>query len=123
MKKDSDSAVSRILVIDDEESFRQVILKFLAKQGFEAVPAADGQTGVRVAAEMLPDLIVCDLNMPGMQGKFMKESYPRKWVLEPRRPQADGFCIFAGARFLAAVKCRIRFSAGWFWAAQSLVWT
>jgi hypothetical protein len=57
------------------------------------------------------------------QGKFMKESYPRKWVLEPRRPQADGFCIFAGARFLAAVKCRIRFSAGWFWAAQSLVWT
>ena len=68
MKKDSDSAVSRILVIDDEESFRQVILKFLAKQGFEAVPAADGQTGVRVAAEMLPDLIVCDLNMPGMDG-------------------------------------------------------
>src|ERR1019366_1209050 len=57
------------------------------------------------------------------QGKFMKESYPRKWVLEPRRPQADGFCIFAGARFLAAVKCRIRFSVGWFWAAQSLVWT
>ena len=68
MKKDSDSAVSRILVIDDEESFRQVILKFLARQGFEGVPAADGQTGVRVAAEMLPDLIVCDLNMPGMDG-------------------------------------------------------
>src|ERR1035438_915168 len=57
------------------------------------------------------------------QGKFMKESYPRKWVLEPGHPQADGFCIFAGARFLAAVKCRIRFSVGWFWAAQSLVWT
>src|ERR1035441_8520666 len=44
-----------------------------------------------------------------VQGKFMKESYPRKWVLEPGHPQADGFCIFAGARFLAAVKCRIRF--------------
>ena len=57
------------------------------------------------------------------QGKFMKESYPRKWVLEPRRPQPDGFCIFAGARFLAAVKCWIRLSAGWFWAGQSLVWT
>src|ERR1017187_9426882 len=68
VKKNPDTAVSKILVIDDEESFRQVILKFLAKQGFEAVPAADGQTGVRVAAEMLPDLIVCDLNMPGMDG-------------------------------------------------------
>src|ERR1039457_1962034 len=68
VKKNPVTAVSKILVIDDEESFRQVILKFLAKQGFEAVPAADGQTGVRVAAEMLPDLIVCDLNMPGMDG-------------------------------------------------------
>src|ERR1035437_7855303 len=38
-----------------------------------------------------------------IQGKFMKGSYPGKWVLEPRRPQADGFCISAGARFLAAL--------------------
>src|ERR1035441_2296036 len=69
-----------------------------------------------------PDNLFLSLKV-GNQGKFMKESYPRKWVLEPGHPQADGFCIFAGARFLAAVKCRIRFSVGWFWAAQSLVWT
>ena len=68
MKKNPDNAVSKILVIDDEESFRQVILKFLAKQGFEVGTASDGQAGVRLAAETLPDLIVCDLNMPGMNG-------------------------------------------------------
>ena len=68
MKKDSDSAVRKILVIDDEESFRQVITKFLAKQGFEVVTASDGRTGLSLAAEILPDLIVCDLNMPGIDG-------------------------------------------------------
>ena len=68
VKKDSDNAVSQILVIDDEADFRQVIVQFLSKQGFEVVAAAEGKAGVGLAAERLPDLIVCDLNMPGMDG-------------------------------------------------------
>jgi signal transduction histidine kinase len=68
VKKDSDSVASRILVIDDEDDFRQVIIKFLSRQGFEVVAAAAGKAGVGLAAETLPDLIVCDLNMPGMDG-------------------------------------------------------
>jgi two-component system, sensor histidine kinase and response regulator len=68
VKQDSNSALSKILVIDDEESFRRVIIKFLGKQGFEVVAASDGKAGVGLAAETLPDLIVCDLNMPGMDG-------------------------------------------------------
>jgi signal transduction histidine kinase len=68
VKKDSDSAASKILVIDDEADFRQVIIRFLSKQGFTVVAASDGKAGVGLAGEMLPDLIVCDLNMPGMDG-------------------------------------------------------
>ena len=68
MKQESDSAAGKILVIDDEGCFRQVIIKFLTKQGFELVAAADGEAGVALAAETLPDLIVCDLHMPGMDG-------------------------------------------------------
>ncbi len=68
VEKESNSAVSRVLVIDDDEGFRQVIMKFLCKQGFEGAAASDGKTGVELAAETLPDLIVCDLNMPGMDG-------------------------------------------------------
>ena len=68
MEKDSDNAVSKILVIDDEDSFRQVIIKFLSKQGFEVAAASDGKAGMSLAAERLPDLIVCDLNMPTMDG-------------------------------------------------------
>ena len=54
--------------MDDEDGFRQVITKFLLQRGFEVVAASDGKAGVGLAAEMLPDLIVCDLNMPGMTG-------------------------------------------------------
>ena len=68
MNKDSDRAASRILVIDDEADFRRVIISFLSKQGFKVVEASDGKTGVGLAGETLPDLIVCDLNMPGMDG-------------------------------------------------------
>ena len=68
VKKDSDRVVNRILIIDDEDDFRQVIIKLLTRQGFEVVAASDGKSGVSLAAETLPDLIVCDLNMPGMDG-------------------------------------------------------
>jgi signal transduction histidine kinase len=68
VKRDSDSAARKILVIDDEADFRQVIIRFLSKQGFTVVAAADGKSGVGLAAETLPDLIVCDLNMSGMGG-------------------------------------------------------
>jgi signal transduction histidine kinase len=68
VKQDPDSAASKILVIDDDADFRQVIIRFLSKQGFTVVAASDGKAGVGLAGETLPDLIVCDLNMPGMDG-------------------------------------------------------
>jgi signal transduction histidine kinase len=68
VQKDPDSVASKILVMDDEDSFREVITRCLTRQGFEVVAASDGKAGVRLAAETLPDLIVCDLNMPNMTG-------------------------------------------------------
>ena len=68
MKKVPDSAASKILVIDDDADFRQVIIRYLFKQGYTVVGASDGMAGAGLAAETLPDLIVCDLNMPGMDG-------------------------------------------------------
>ena len=68
MKKVPDSAASKILIIDDEADFCQVLIRCLSKQGYTVVAASDGMAGVGLAAETLPDLIVCDLNMPGMDG-------------------------------------------------------
>lgn len=60
--------MSKILLIDDDAGFRDVVNKALRTQGFELVNATDGAEGVARARETLPDLIVCDLNMPGMNG-------------------------------------------------------
>jgi len=59
---------TKILVIEDEESVRENILEILAYEGFEVIGAADGQTGLQRAREYRPDLIVCDIAMPEMDG-------------------------------------------------------
>jgi DNA-binding response OmpR family regulator len=68
MNTPANSSLAKILLIDDESDLRQVIAKALLKHGFEVLEAADGQEGLRRAAESLPDLILCDLLMPRMNG-------------------------------------------------------
>lgn len=53
--------MKNILVIVSEETTSSYILKFLTTKGFEATGAEDGDTGVWLAAVLLPDLILCDL--------------------------------------------------------------
>ncbi|MCX6893760.1 MAG: response regulator [Verrucomicrobia bacterium] len=69
--------MSKILVIDDEQDFLRVIARFLSRKGFEVAEASDGRTGVSLASECQPDLIVCDLNMPGMDGYEVLETLRR----------------------------------------------
>jgi DNA-binding response OmpR family regulator len=57
-----------ILVIDDDESLRDTIGMMLEREGFEAVLAADGITGLRLALGTKPDLVLADLRLPGLSG-------------------------------------------------------
>jgi DNA-binding response OmpR family regulator len=57
-----------ILVIDDDESIRQVIAVMLENEGFRAILAADGKTGLQEAFASRPGLIIVDLRMPGLSG-------------------------------------------------------
>jgi DNA-binding response OmpR family regulator len=61
-------AMQTILVIDDDEAIRQVIGVMLENEGFRAVLAADGKTGLQEAFSSRPSLIVVDLRMPGLSG-------------------------------------------------------
>ena len=61
--------MSKILVIDDDESLRRTIEAALKHFGYEVSVADNGEDGVRRAREWMPDLILCDVNMPGMDGK------------------------------------------------------
>lgn len=57
-----------ILIIDDEPTIVKGIQLRLQKAGFEAITAHDGRTGVRLAMQTAPDLVLMDCEMPVMDG-------------------------------------------------------
>ncbi|MDX2272759.1 MAG: response regulator [Cyanobacteriota bacterium] len=57
-----------VLIIDDDISISTLIRKLLRKEGFWTVNAENGAEGVRVAKNIKPDLILCDIVMPMMNG-------------------------------------------------------
>ena len=62
------SGALSILVIDDEDTLRERVMRMLTFEGFEVRGAADGRAGVELAWEYPPDLVICDLLMPGING-------------------------------------------------------
>lgn len=59
---------SKILIIEDERSLSEILSYNLANEGFEVLTASDGIDGLRRAQNALPDLIVLDLMLPGIDG-------------------------------------------------------
>ena len=58
-----------VLVIDDEQVVRTVLRRFFVRRGWSVVESESAELALEmVVAGALPDLIVCDLNLPGMSG-------------------------------------------------------
>ena len=60
--------MGRILVIDDDPGVRETFSLALDESRYEVISAANGQAGLELARMYDPDLILLDLNMPGMNG-------------------------------------------------------
>jgi two-component system KDP operon response regulator KdpE len=58
----------KALLVDDEPSYRRVLRTSLATSGFEAEEAACGEDAIEILKQRLFDLVLLDLNMPGMNG-------------------------------------------------------
>ena len=58
----------RILIVDDNEDNRDVLSRRLKRKGFEVTTASGGQEGIDKATDDKPDLILMDMNMPGVDG-------------------------------------------------------
>jgi GAF domain-containing protein/CheY-like chemotaxis protein len=60
--------VGTVLVIDDEAAVRDLMQRFLTKEGFRVATAPGGEDGLKLARELRPDAITLDVMMPGMDG-------------------------------------------------------
>lgn len=58
----------RILLIEDNEQNRYLVTYLLRARGWEVASAEDGPAGLRLAAENPPDLVLLDIQLPGMDG-------------------------------------------------------
>jgi PAS domain S-box-containing protein len=65
---DPDQPTITVLVIDDEPTVRDLMARFLRKEGFRVETAATGQEGLRLARELQPDAITLDVLLPNLNG-------------------------------------------------------
>lgn len=66
--------MTKILIIEDHNDLREDIIEMLELEGYQAFGAEDGAQGIDVARMKMPDLIVCDIMMPGMNGYEVLET-------------------------------------------------
>ncbi|MDQ7841071.1 MAG: response regulator transcription factor [bacterium] len=78
-----------ILVVDDEASVRDVVSRYLAREGFAVEVAEDGVAALALARRVHPDLIVLDIMLPGMDGLE---------VLRRLREWSDAYVLLLTAR-------------------------
>jgi CheY-like chemotaxis protein len=64
----AETAPKLVLVVDDDESVREMLEFIVKKEGFRVETAADGEEGVQKAEKLSPDLIVLDLMLPRYGG-------------------------------------------------------
>ena len=60
--------MTKILLIEDEDPLREMLLDELTYQGHQVIEAKNGEEGLRKLLEKEPDLVLCDRAMPGMSG-------------------------------------------------------
>lgn len=60
--------MKKILVIDDEQINRMLVSNILKSEGYELFEASGGKEGIELAKKIMPNLIICDMRMPEVDG-------------------------------------------------------
>ncbi len=68
MEENLEKEIKKVLVVDDEQAIRDVLVYNLRKEGYETLEASDGITAVNIALEQKPDLMLLDIMLPKLDG-------------------------------------------------------
>src|SRR5712664_3132519 len=72
--------MTRIVLIDDEDSLRGAVRRFLERQGFEVAVARDGSAGLKLLREQPAQIVITDIFMEGQEGlgtiREMRREFP-----------------------------------------------
>ena len=75
--------MSTILIVDDDDQLRKSFHKLLTEEGYRVVSAASGESGIDIFRQMMPDLVVLDVRLPGINGI---ETFRVMHAAEPKLP-------------------------------------
>jgi two-component system alkaline phosphatase synthesis response regulator PhoP len=79
----------KILIVDDEDDIRDLLLVYLENEGYQVFEGADGENAVKIAREHSPDVVVLDIMLPKMSGLE---------VLSTLRRESDVYVIMLTAK-------------------------
>lgn len=75
----------KVLIVDDESSIRSFIRIGFERSGFRIIEAETGEDGIRLAKEYIPDVVVLDIMLPGMDGfevcVELRSQFPRMGII------------------------------------------
>jgi CheY-like chemotaxis protein len=66
--------MKKVLIIEDNIEIRENIVEFLSLEGYNMSEATDGKTGLQLVKELFPDIILCDIQMPNLNGYEVLQS-------------------------------------------------
>src|SRR5207244_10953050 len=65
--------MSSVLIVDDEAPIREFLTRWLRKSNYETTEAADAEAALALVSEQQPDVVLCDVHMPGRDGLWLME--------------------------------------------------
>jgi len=65
--------MSSVLIVDDEAPIREFLSRWLRASNYETTEAPDADAALAVVSERQPDVVLCDVNMPGHDGLWLTE--------------------------------------------------
>jgi len=96
--------MAKILIIDDDDTMREIMAELLALDNYETVLAADGSLGLESYRQERPDLVITDLIMPNKDGVTVVQE------LKAEFPQAR-IMVLSGTQDLSKFSQAVRFDA------------